>query len=323
MTLAAALIGLIPFALLAASLLAGRYPGERALARAAAWIARARPTGGSSPPQAPLFLLRWTSGAAALALPGAGRGPPRGPLTTGNFVKRKREVMNRKTVIGAGALVAALAIPAGAAAHVTVQPGELPAGGFERIDVRVPNESEDAATDKVELQMPEGFLFVSYEPVDGWSTDVEYEKLDEPVEEHGEEITEQVDTVTWTAESPDAAIQPGQFQDFGLSVGMPSDAVAGDVLEFPAIQTYDDGEVVRWIEPPDSEENPAGSLTLTEGEEEHGAAPAEDEGADHVGDAEAAEDDGGSDGLAIAGLVAGGLGLIMGGTALARHRRNG
>ena len=87
--------------------------------------------------------------------------------------------------------------------------------------MRVPNEQEDAATNKVEVEMPDGFAFVSYEPVDGWSVDVKTEKLDEPIEAEGEEITEQVDTVTFTADDPAAAIQPGQFRDFGLSVGMP------------------------------------------------------------------------------------------------------
>ena len=145
-------------------------------------------------------------------------------------------------------------------------PSQVPAGGFARLDVRVPNERDDAATEKVEVQMPDGFLFVSYEPVEGWSVDVKIEKLDEPAEAFGEEITEQVDTVTFTADSPDAAIQPGQFRDFGLSVGMPEDAAAGETLTFPAIQTYDNGEVVRWIGAPDAEE-PAAQVTLTEGAE--------------------------------------------------------
>ena len=163
--------------------------------------------------------------------------------------------MNKKNIMIA-VLATALAVPAAAQAHVTLQPDEAPSGGFTRLDVRVPNESEDAATDKVEVQMPDGFLFVSYEPVEGWTTEVKNEKLDQPVEEFGEEITEQVDTVTWTADSADVAIEPGQFQDFGLSVGVPDEA-PGTALEFPSIQTYDDGEVVRWIQPPDSEEDPA------------------------------------------------------------------
>jgi periplasmic copper chaperone A len=222
------------------------------------------------------------------------------------------------------AALASLVLPAAAAAHVTVQPGEVPAGGFARLDVRVPNERDDAATERVEVQMPDGFLFASYEPVEGWDTEIEMERLDQPIEEHGEEITEQVRTVTWTATDPEAAIQPGQFRDFGLSVGMPEDAGAGDTLTFPALQTYDSGEVVRWIGPPDAEE-PASEVTLTEAEEEHGAASGEEEPSESSEDeASAGSDDDDDDApmsVGIAALILGGLGLLAGGGSLVAARR--
>jgi periplasmic copper chaperone A len=215
----------------------------------------------------------------------------------------------------ASLLAAAMVLPAAAQAHVTVQPDSVPAGGFARLDVRVPNEQDDAATNKVEVRFPEGFLFVSYEPVEGWTAAVKMKPLAEPIEEHGEEITEQVATVTFTADSPAAAIQPGQFQDFGLSVGLPEDAAEGDVLTFPAIQTYDNGDVVRWIGAPDSEE-PAAEVTLTAPEEEHGASASAEEGSDDE------DDDGASKSLAIVALALGAAGLGTGGIALARSRRS-
>jgi periplasmic copper chaperone A len=226
-----------------------------------------------------------------------------------------------KTKIAIAAAGAALAVPAAASAHVTLQPDSVPAGGFTRLDVRVPNERDDAATDKVEVQLPDGFIFVSYEPVEGWDTEVKMEKLDQPVEEFGEKFTEQVSTVTWTATGPDAAIQPGEFRDFGLSVGLPSSAKEGDELTFPALQTYDSGEVVRWIGPPDAEE-PAAIVTLTTPEEEggHAAAATEDEAATAEPAADEDDDDG-STGLSIAALAVGGLGLVAGGFSLARTRK--
>jgi hypothetical protein len=48
------------------------------------------------------------------------------------------------------------------------------------------------------------------------------------------------------AASEKDAIAPGQFRDFGLSVGVP-EGNAGDALTFKALQTYAGGEVVRWI----------------------------------------------------------------------------
>jgi uncharacterized protein len=206
------------------------------------------------------------------------------------------------------ALIIALAliVPAGAAAHVTLQPSEAPAGGFTRLDVRVPNESDSAATNRVEVQFPEGFEFASYEPVAGWDTKVARDG-------------EQVSTVTWTATDAAAAIEPGQFRDFGLSVGLPEQYAEGESLTFPSIQRYDDGETVRWIGEPDSD-HPAPQVLLTAAEPEHGADTEHAEPEAEPTTTEADDDDSGN-GLAVAGLIVGGLGLAAGGTALVRGRR--
>ena len=220
--------------------------------------------------------------------------------------------MTRKIrAVATAVVVGALAFPASSLAHVTLQPSEVPAGGFTRLNVRVPNERDNAGTTKVAVQFPPGFYFVSYEPVPGWDVKVDKRKLAEPVEEgHGEEITEEVAKVTWTGTGN--SIRPGQFRDFGLSVGVPEKP--GEALTFKSLQTYENGEVVRWIGPPDADE-PAPQVTLTAPEEEH-AAPADDaaeEGEDED------EDDG--NGLAIAALLVGGLGLVVGTGGFLRSRR--
>ncbi|MDQ2630527.1 MAG: YcnI family protein [Actinomycetota bacterium] len=207
--------------------------------------------------------------------------------------------------------VFALAIPAGAGAHVTLQPSEAAAGDFTVLDVRVPNERDDSATRKVDVQFPPGFVFASYQPVPGWSVQVRMERLAKPIASHGEKITEQVAQMTWTADDGNAAIQPGQFLDFPVSVQIPGEA--GETLTFKALQTYDNGEVVRWIGAPDSEE-PAPQVMVTEGEG-HGGAPAEDDVA------EADDSDDGGNGLAIAALIVAVLALLLGGAALTRSRR--
>lgn len=219
--------------------------------------------------------------------------------------------MKLKSALTLFALLA-LAVPAAASAHVTLQPSEAAAGDYVVLDVRVPNESEDAATTKVAVQFPEGFAFASYQPVAGWSVEVKMGKLAKPVTSHGEEITEGVKQMTWTAESDRDGVQPGQFQDFPVSVQIPGEA--GDALTFKALQTYDDGEVVRWIGAPESEK-PAPQVTVTAGADDHGSAAGPEEAS------ESEHSDGGSDGLAIAALVVGALGLLAGGAALARSRR--
>jgi periplasmic copper chaperone A len=214
-----------------------------------------------------------------------------------------------------GAVVAALALAPAAAAHVTLQPSEAPAGGFTRLDVRVPNERDNAGTTKVVVQMPPGFLSVSTEPVPGWDGAVTMRQLDEPVEEFGERVTEEVDRITFTAQGEANAIQPGEFRDFGLSLRVP-EGRPGSMLTFKALQTYSNGEVVRWIGPPDSEE-PAPQVELTPAGEEEAAAPAAEQPAAPA----ATEEDDDGNGLAIAALIVGAAGLATGLAALFLSRR--
>lgn len=205
--------------------------------------------------------------------------------------------------------VGALWIAAPASAHVTLQPEEVPAGGFARVNVRVPNERDRADTTQVRVQFPPGFLAISYEPVEGWSVRVKRRPLDEPEELFGEQVTDEVDEVSFTADRGEG-IAPGEFRDFGLSLRMPDEA--GATLSFRALQTYDNGEVVRWIGPPDSEE-PAAQVRLTAAAEGGDATPAAAEAGD--------DGEGPSTGLVIAALVLGGLGLATGVAGLLTARR--
>jgi uncharacterized protein YcnI len=230
-----------------------------------------------------------------------------------------------KVTIAAAVAAATLILVGPAAAHVTLQPEEAPAGGFTRLDVRVPNERDNAGTTKVEVQFPPGFVFVSTQPVPGWTATVKKRKLDQPVEAEGEQITEEVDTVTWTGDGQTGIVKPGEFQDFGLSVGVPDKP--GTKLTFKALQTYSSGEVVRWIGAPDAEE-PAPQVELTAAEGGHGAAaePADDAQAEdtQAAAAPAASDDG-DDGapvwLAVVALALGAAGLLAGIGAFVAGRR--
>ena len=158
---------------------------------------------------------------------------------------------------------ATLALPAAAQAHVTLQPNTAAAGAFTRLDVRVPNERDDASTNKVEVQFPEGFASASYEPVPGWDVEVDEEDAGDADPDRRRRDHRGRDTITWTADSDADAIPPGGFLDFGLSVQIPGKA--GDKLTFKALQTYTGGEVVRWIGAEGSD-NPAPIVTRDRGD---------------------------------------------------------
>jgi periplasmic copper chaperone A len=220
--------------------------------------------------------------------------------------------MQLRRIAAPMALLSAVAFAPAASAHVTLQPQEVPAGAFKRLDVRVPNERDNASTKKVQVQFPPGFIFVSYEPVPGWTGKVAKEKLEKPIESHGEEHTEQVSTVTFSTKGE--GIRPGQFRDFGLSVGLPDKP--NTTLTFKALQTYSNGEVVRWIGPEDADE-PAAQVKLTAAEGGRGASQPEEEAAAPA----AGGDDGDSDTLPVIAIVVGALGLLAGLAGLGAARR--
>lgn len=226
-------------------------------------------------------------------------------------------MIRRRTAYLVALVVGALVLlSTPASAHVGIDPEEAPKGGFATVSFNVPNERDDAGTTQLEIEFPADhpIPFVSVKPKPGWTVNVEKTPLAEPVEGEGEEITEAVSRITWTG----GRIGPGEFDEFDVSMGpLPDDA---DELVFKVLQTYEDGEVVRWIEetPPGGEEPefPAPVLKLTgEGGEE------EEEAADvDVGGDDGEDDD--SNTLAVVALVVGALGLAagVGGIVLARRR---
>lgn len=215
-------------------------------------------------------------------------------------------------------------------AHVSVQPvGEAAKGGYATLNFKVPNERDNAATTQLEVNFPVGQPLTSVMPQDipGWTSSVEKTKLDKPLTVHGKQVNEVVTKVTWSG----GKIEAGKFQQFPVSVGkLPENA---DQMVFKAIQTYDNGEVVRWIEEPKEgaaePQTPAPVLKLTAAADDHHGAPAK-KPADEANNSDAAHKDGhdtaaaksGSDttarALGVAGIVIG-LGGVAFGVASRRR----
>jgi uncharacterized protein len=246
-------------------------------------------------------------------------------------------VMRRATALAAltGAALLATAVPA--FAHVSVQPGTAAKGGYSTVAFKVPNEDDKASTIKVEVNLPADhpIASVSTQPVPGWTVQVTKTKLKTPLKSDDGDITEAVTKITWSG----GQIKPGEFQQFPVSLGpLPDDA---DQLVFKALQTYDNKEVVRWIEEQQEgqaePEHPAPVLTLSDEADDghsHGASSAADDKDDKAtaaasasehGDSEQAASDDASDTtarvLGVVGIVVGVLGVAFG--VLAGRRRGG
>ena len=102
--------------------------------------------------------------------------------------------------------------------------------------------------------------------------------------------------------------------DFPLSVQIPENA-AGKTLQFKAIQTYSNGDVVRWIGAADSE-HPAPHVTVTAA-----AAGSSGSAVPAAPAAPARPADGGSDTIGVIALIVGGIGLVAAAAALVITRR--
>ncbi|QPP07589.1 YcnI family protein [Streptomyces bathyalis] len=242
------------------------------------------------------------------------------------------QTSTRRRLTAAGALAAtSVLLCAGPAfAHVSVDPESAAQGDYSVVNFKVPNERDDASTTKLEVNLPKEHPLASVmpQPVPGWDVKVTKSKLDKPIEVHGEKIDEAVTKITWTG----GEVKKGEFQQFPVSMGeLPEDT---DELVFKALQTYDDDQVVRWIEETEEgqpePENPAPVLKLTPAAAGHSDAKGGDAASSENASAESgASDDASKAGagtdntarvLGIVGIIAGIAGVAFG--VLAGRRRS-
>jgi uncharacterized protein YcnI len=203
----------------------------------------------------------------------------------------------RRALITAALVCAGLwAGTAPAWAHVHVAADDTVRGGSAVLSFEVPGESDTGAlTTQFSVGLPNGTP-ARAELMPGWTA-----RLDRDT------AAGTVRSVTWTA-APGVGISPEQFALFRVSLTLPN----SDTAPFPATQTYSDGTVVRWDQPPlpggGEPDHPLPALTLT-------AAPAA--AAEHRNTASGPDNT--ARWLAGAGLIIAVLGV---GLALAARRRS-
>ena len=147
-------------------------------------------------------------------------------------------------------VAAVLFLPCSASSHVEVTPKRAAAGGEARLTLVVENERPTSATRRIDVQLPSGVTSATGRNLRGWKLRVRSAQGAPPrmilTAPRGKELT---------------GHQAGRFR---LVVGLPPDA--GKRIAFKVLQTYDNGEVVRWIGPPDAGD-PAPTLRLTAAKE--------------------------------------------------------
>jgi periplasmic copper chaperone A len=178
------------------------------------------------------------------------------------------------------ALLAFSALPASAHIRVSAE-GDAAPGSYAQLAFRVPTERDDASTTALQVVMPtdQPLASVSVQPHPGWTAEVHKKALAQPLQTDDGPVTQVVSDVVFTAQTPQAAITPGQFDQFSLLVGPLPNAPS---MAFPANQTYSDGQVVAWNQsaaPGAPEpEHPSPTLTIGAAGSDSGAAAPSDAG---------------------------------------------
>ncbi|GIJ80942.1 Uncharacterized protein YcnI [Micromonospora phaseoli] len=217
----------------------------------------------------------------------------------------------------AAATVALTGSPAGA--HVTVSPSVTTAGSYTVLTLGVPHGCDGSATTKVSIRIPEQIVSVTPTVNPNWTVQKVMADLNPPVKDsHGNEVTQRVAEVVYTAKTP---LADDLRDTFELSLKLPD--APGETLAFPAVQTCEQGET-PWVELPaagqdaDELEHPAPSFVLTAKAEPADASP--QPAAQPVSQTTGSS----GNGTGVVGwiaLVLGALGLVTGGLALLRTRK--
>ncbi|MBI5090090.1 MAG: YcnI family protein [Actinobacteria bacterium] len=222
----------------------------------------------------------------------------------------------RVLLVGAAVAMAVWGAASPAFAHVGLDKDEVGAGTSTTLSFSFSHGCDEAPTNTMKFQIPEGIINAVPQVHAGWDVEVERAELDTPVESaHGDQVTDRPSVITFTARDG-FEVPPGQRDTFTISFTAPE---TEGVLSFPVIQGCTEGSN-DWIEPWDGTgsepEHPAPFVRVVAA----GDASGDDHGvADSGGDGDGGDD--GSRTLAIVGIVLGAAGLIVGGSAVVRSGR--
>jgi uncharacterized protein YcnI len=133
--------------------------------------------------------------------------------------------------------VLGLVVVAQAGAHAEIAPKRVPAGGVSTFTLSVEGE-KSSPTVKVAMRLPSGMANLKPADTPGWQVNL------------GGRV------ITWTG----GRIARGETGEFQITGQFPR--TPGRTLKFPVVQTYGNGDVVRWIGAPSSPE-PAPRIRLT------------------------------------------------------------
>lgn len=193
-------------------------------------------------------------------------------------------------LLATSALLGALTAAGAASAHVDAEADDdASPGETTLVEFSFSHGCDGSPTTALRIQMPESIPAVAPTINANWTVSKAMAPLDTPITDaHGNQITERVAEVVYTAITP---VEDGYRDVFELQVKIPDDA-ADTTIYFPVIQTCEAGETA-WIEIPadgqsaDDLESPAPSIRVDDDDDDD----ADGQSADHDDDEDDDDDD--------------------------------
>jgi periplasmic copper chaperone A len=136
--------------------------------------------------------------------------------------------------------------------HITLEQTSVETSATTKATLRIGHGCQGLPTQALRVQIPQGFAGTKPMPKAGWSVVVQRAKLTTPYDDHGKQITDDVNEVTWTANTREAYITEEQYDEFVLRGKAPG--TAGH-LWFKVTQFCKDGDKIGqnlWTEIPAS-----------------------------------------------------------------------
>lgn len=145
--------------------------------------------------------------------------------------------------------LAALLLPFGAAAHVTLETRSAEAGSYYKAVFKVGHGCDGSPVRELIVHIPEGVVGVKPMPKAGWNLEIQTTPLAQPYQSHGKRIEAAPSSVRWSGGNlPDAF-----YDEFVLVGRLPEQA---GKLYWKVSQICDQGRI-DWAEIPEPGKRPA------------------------------------------------------------------
>jgi periplasmic copper chaperone A len=140
------------------------------------------------------------------------------------------------TLCGAAMLLSVAIVPMPAGAHVVFDKPEVAPGELATAALRVTHGCNGSSTTRIEITIPDEITRVNPRALSGWIVSRQMRRLEQPITQHGTQITEVISKLVWTG----GPLMDGEYQEFEFRYQAPSQP--DRTIYFPVEQVCEQGK---------------------------------------------------------------------------------